>query len=57
MSVGSATTGLSAQILAALALIEQSQAAELQVATALEQGVQAAASINPNLGQIVNLSA
>ena len=57
MSVGSANTGVSPQILAALAAIEQSQAAELQVATALEQGVEATASLNPNLGQIVNLSA
>ena len=45
------------QVTAALDAIQQTQAAELQVFTALEQGVQAAAApLNPNLGQVVNLS-
>jgi hypothetical protein len=56
MPIGSATSAVPPQLLAALAAIEQTQAAELQTATALEQGFQAA-SLNPNLGQIVNLSA
>ena len=41
-----------------LAAIQQSQAAELQVMAALEQGFQASsASLNPALGQLLNLSA
>ncbi len=54
MPVGSATS-VSPQILMMLAAIQQSQAAELAVTTQLEQGFQAASS-NPNLGQLVNLS-
>jgi hypothetical protein len=58
MPISSATSGVPAQIVASLAAIQQTQAAELAVATALEQGVQASsASLNPNLGQLVNLSA
>jgi hypothetical protein len=56
MPIASATPAVSPQILAALAAIQQTEAAELQTATALEQGVQAA-SLDVNLGQIVNLSA
>ncbi|HXZ14698.1 MAG TPA: hypothetical protein VEH77_01765 [Roseiarcus sp.] len=56
MPIASATPAVSPQILAALAAIQQSQAAELQTATALVQGVETA-SLNANLGQIVNLSA
>ena len=57
MPVGSATA-VSPQIMTMLAAIQQTQAAQLAVATQLEQGFQAtAASIDPNLGQIVNLSA
>lgn len=45
------------QVSAALDAIEQTQAAELQVFNALEQGAQVSpASLNPNLGQLVNLS-
>ena len=44
------------QVTAALDAIEQTQAAELQVFTALEQGIQAASPVDPNLGQLVNLS-
>jgi len=41
-----------------LAAIQQSQAAELQVMMALEQGLQASSgSLNPNLGQLLNLTA
>ncbi len=56
MPIASATPAVPPQVLAALAAIQQTQAAELQTATALEQGVQAA-SLNANLGQIVSLSA
>ena len=45
------------QVTAALDAIAETEAAELQVATELEQGIQAAAApLNPNLGQVVNLS-
>ena len=45
------------QVTAALDAIAATQAAELQVATELEQGIQAAAApVNPNIGQLVNLS-
>ncbi len=45
------------QVTVALAAIEQTQAAELQVFTALEQGIQAAVTpVNPDVGQLVNLS-
>ena len=58
MPIGSSTPAVSPQITMMLAAIEQSQAVELQVIMALEQGVQASsASLNPNLGQLVNLSA
>jgi hypothetical protein len=44
-------------VTAALDAITETEAAELQVATELEQGIQTAATpINPNLGQLVNLS-
>jgi hypothetical protein len=58
MPIGSSAPPVSPQITMMLAAIEQSQAAELQVMTALEQGLQASsASLNPNLGQLVNLTA
>lgn len=58
MPIGSATTVMPPQVLAALSAIRQTQSSELAVATQLEQGFQAAAaSLNPNLGQVVNLSA
>jgi hypothetical protein len=58
MPVGSSTTAVSPQMTMMLAAIQQSQTAELQVMTALEQGLQASsASANPNLGQLVNLTA
>jgi hypothetical protein len=58
MPVGSSTPAVSPQITMMLAAIQQSQAAELQVMMALEQGMQASSpSLNPNLGQLVNLSA
>ena len=58
MPIGSATAALPPQVMAALSAIQQTQSSELAVATQLEQGVQAvAASLNPNLGQLVNLSA
>jgi len=57
MPVGSATSAVPPQLLAALMAIQQTQAAELQVSTALEQGFQAASSASPNLGQLVNLIA
>ena len=45
------------QVTAALEAIAETEAAELQVANELEQGIQAAAApVNPNLGQLVNLS-
>jgi hypothetical protein len=45
-------------LLAALTAIQQTQATELAVATQLEQGFQAAAAaLNPDLGQLVDLSA
>jgi post-segregation antitoxin (ccd killing protein) len=45
------------QVTAALEAIAEAEAAELQVATELEQGIQAAAApLNPNLGQVINLS-
>ncbi len=51
------TAAVPPQVTAALAAIEETQAAELQVATELEQGIQAAAApLNPNLGQVVDLS-
>jgi len=56
MPIASATPAVPPQILAALAAIQQTQAAELQTATALEQGVEAA-TLNANLGQLVSLSA
>jgi hypothetical protein len=55
--VGSATSAVPPQILAALAAIAQTQAAELQAASMLAASTQAAAALNPNLGQVVNLSA
>jgi hypothetical protein len=57
MPIASATSAVPPQLLQALMAIEQMQAAELQVATALEQGFQAASPLNPNLGQLVNLTA
>jgi hypothetical protein len=52
-----ASSAVPPQVTAALDAIAETQAAELQVATELEQGIQAAAaSLNPNLGQVVNLS-
>lgn len=58
MPVGSATSAVSPQILAMLQAIAQSQAAELQLMTALEQGFQASSvALNPDLGQLLNLSA
>ena len=52
-----ATPAVPLQVTAALEAIQQTQVAELQVFTALEQGVQAtAAPVNPDLGQLVNLS-
>ena len=56
MPVGSATTALPSQVLAALSAIEQTQSAELAIATQLEQGFQAATASNPNLGQLISLS-
>jgi hypothetical protein len=45
------------QVTAALDAIAETEAAELQVATELEQSIQAAtAPLNPNLGQLINLS-
>jgi hypothetical protein len=44
------------QVTAALDAIAETEAAELQVANELEQGIQAAAPVNPNLGQLVNVS-
>jgi hypothetical protein len=53
----SATTAVPLQVTAALEAIAEAEAAELQVATELEQGIQAAAApLNPNLGQVINLS-
>jgi hypothetical protein len=58
MPIGSATSAVPPQVLAALAAIQQTQAAELAVATQLEQGFQASTmTLNPALGQLVNLSA
>jgi hypothetical protein len=58
MPIGSSTPAVSPQITMMLAAIQQSQSAELQVMMALEQGLQAAsASLDPNLGQLVNLTA
>ena len=58
MPIGSSTPAVSPQITMMLAAIQQSQAAELQVMTALEQGLQASSgALNPNLGQLVNLTA
>jgi hypothetical protein len=52
-----ATPAVPLQVTAALDAIEQTQAAELQVFTALEQGIEAVATpVNPDLGQLVNLS-
>lgn len=57
MPVG-AVPSVPPRIATMLAAIQQSQAAELAVATQLEQGFQAgAAASDPNLGQLVNLSA
>jgi hypothetical protein len=58
MPIGSSTPAVSPQITMMLAAIQQSQSAELQVMMALEQGLQASsASLDPNLGQLVNLTA
>jgi hypothetical protein len=58
MPIASSTPAVSPQITMMLAAIQQSQAAELQVMTALEQGVQtSSAALNPNLGQLLNLTA
>jgi hypothetical protein len=58
MPIGSSTPAVSPQITMMLTAIQQSQAVELQVMAALEQGVQASsASLDPNLGQLVNLTA
>jgi hypothetical protein len=58
MPVGSIAGAVPPQIAVALAAIAETQSAELAVATQLEQGLQTASvSLNPNLGQIVNLSA
>ena len=57
MLIGSATSAVPPQLLAALMAIQQTQAAELQVSTALEQGFQAQSAGNSNLGQLVNLIA
>ena len=58
MDIGSATaSAVQPQVAAALAAIQQSQAEELAVAATLEQGFQAsAASANPDLGQLLNLT-
>ena len=59
MAIDSVTSSAAVplQVSAALDAIEQTQAAELQVFAALEQGAQVAtASLNPDLGQLVNLS-
>jgi hypothetical protein len=54
MPVGSASAA-SPQIMAMLAAIQQTQAAQLAVSTTLEQGFQAnAAAAGGTLGQIVN---
>jgi len=56
MDIGSLSS-VSPQILAALAAIQQSQAAELAVAIQLEQGFQQASTpANPDLGQLLSLS-
>jgi len=53
----SSAAAVALQLTAALDAIAETEAAELQVATELEQGIQAAAApLNPNLGQVVNLS-
>jgi hypothetical protein len=53
----SSATAVPLQVTAALDAIAETEAAELQVANELEQGVQAAAApVNPNLGQVVNIS-
>jgi hypothetical protein len=53
-----ATSSVPAPLLAALAAIQQTQAAELAVATQLEQGFEsAAASVNPGLGQVIDVTA
>jgi hypothetical protein len=58
MPIGSSAPAVSPQVTMMLAAIQQSQAAELQVMTALEQGVQgSSASLNPNLGLLLNVSA
>ena len=58
MPIGTSTPAVSPQITMMLAAIQQSQAAELQVMMALEQGLQASSgSLNPNLGQLLNLTA
>jgi hypothetical protein len=59
MAIDSVSSAAAAplQIAAALEAIAETEAAELQAATELEQGIQAAAApVNPNLGQVVNLS-
>jgi hypothetical protein len=58
MPVGSIASAVPPQIAAALAALANTQSAELQVAAQLTQGLQAASiSLNPDLGQIVDLSA
>jgi hypothetical protein len=53
-----ATSSIPAPLLAALSAVQQAQAAELAVATKLEQGFeQAAASANPGLGQVIDVTA
>lgn len=57
MPVGS-VSAVPSQMVALLSSIQQTQSAELAVATQLGQGGQAtAAALNPALGQLVNLSA
>lgn len=57
MSVGSATSAVPPQVAAALAAIQSNQAAEQAVVAQLEQGFQtASAAVNPDLGQIVNVT-
>lgn len=57
MPVGS-VSAVPSQMVALLSSIQQTQSAELAMATQLGQGGQAiAAALNPALGQLVNLSA
>ncbi len=56
MSIDAAGAAAPPQVLAALAAIASTQAAELALATTLEQGVAAVTpSADPNLGQNLNL--